>query len=259
MLIGTILLVGLIVSSLVWGYRWHLSNWDGRSRFTVVQAGKSVVTVKSFDPVTGRGVEITLPKDLEIETISGRGRYLVQSLTQAGSADWVAQSVGHYLGIFVLGEISHMSVVDQVRFWWAASKMQWQKLDLVKAGLVEYDQTADNLTVGHLSAKWNLASRELFTSLVVAQEELAVKVVNTTSVAGLAAEAARAIESAGISVVEVTADPILIDKCLLTGQAQLEKKVGVQILKRQFDCQWQAGSELRLNLGSNYRKSITGD
>lgn len=249
----------LLVLLLATGY-WLLApgKWDGTSRFTVVEVA-DVVKVLSFDPKTSRGIEMVLPDNLEVETVAGRGRLLAGNLRPAGSAEWAAASVAYYLGILTTGEKSTLSWGDRLRWWWGARQVQWQELDLLNLGLVEPDTAADQVTVLRLAPTWDQKARQLFSSLSVAQEQLSIKVVNTTEVVGLASGAARGIESSGMKVVEVrTTSNKQLDRCQLVSPVALKKTVGVSLLLHSFGCDWQAGSELILYLGRQYQEFVAG-
>lgn len=232
--------------------------WDGRSRFTVVDLGPPV-TVSSFDPATHKGIHLVVPNDLEVATSRGRGKLPAGSLAAAGLRSWAAESVAGYLGIWHQGEVTQLKWGDKLRWWWASRQVQWRSVDLNQAGLVIYRQTADGERVGELAPKWEQVGPEWFTSLIIAQAQLAVRVINTTPVAGLAATAAREIESSGMQVVEVANSPDEVDTCQVVAPPSLHKSVGVRLLLRQFHCDSKDGDQLTLYLGSQYRRQISGE
>ena len=249
----------VIVSVLGVGATGYLGQkWDGRSRFTVVDLGPPVI-VSSFDPATHKGIHLVVPNDLEVATSRGRGKLPAGSLVAAGSRSWAAESVASYLGIFYLGEASQLKWGERLRWWWVSRQVEWRTVDLNQAGLVTYRQTTDGVRVGELAPAWEQTGPEWFTSLVIAQAQLAVRVVNTTPVTGLAATAAREIESSGMQVVEVANSPDEVDACQVASPPSLRKSVGVRLLLRQFHCDWQEGDQLTLYLGSQYRSQISGE
>ncbi len=243
---GGLALAGAVIYAL--GTFWLQRGWDGKSRFTVVDLG-SPVRVLSFDPATHQGLRLTLPTDLWVSTGSGRGRFPVSTLVVAGSSAWAARSITDELGIFSQGELTHLNWVDKWRWWWAARGVQWRAVDLAAAGLVNYHQTADGTSEGELAPNWEQTALGWFTSLTVAQEQLAVRVVNTTSVPGLAATAARQIETSGMKVVEVANSSDEVDKCHIVGSVQLQKSVGGRLMRQNYNCDWQIGEPLTLYLG----------
>lgn len=244
-----ILILFFILFSLL--YFLYTSKWDGRSRFTVVDLGPPV-TVSSFDPATHKGVRLSMPNDLEVDTNLGRGKFPAGSLAAAGSRSWASESVSNYLGIFITGEISQLKWVDRFRWWWTARQIEWKTVDLVQAGLVKYKQTADGERVGELAVNWEQVAPEWFASLVISQEKLAVTVVNTTSVTGLAALVARTIEISGMKVIEISNSPHQIDKCEIVTPLSLKKSVGVQLMKKTYNCQWREGDKLTLFFGRDF-------
>ncbi len=243
---GLLILVGGGLYVLWTRFRW--GGWDGKSRFTVVELG-SPVRILSFDPATHQGLRLTLPGDLWVNTGSGRGRFPVSTLASAGSSTWAVRSITDALGIFSQGELGHLNWVDKWRWWFAARGVQWRVVDLAQAGLVSYHQTADGISEGELAPNWEQAAQGWFTSLTVAQEQLAVRVVNTTAVPGLAAIAARQIETSGMKVVEVANSSDEVDKCRIVGPKELQKSVGGGLLWQNYNCDWQIGDPLTLYLG----------
>ena len=236
----------------------YSDEWDGRSRFTVVDVGPPVV-VSSFDPATHKGLHLQLPDELEVVTSGGRGKLPAGSLVAAGSRSWAAESVASYLGIFHQGEQSQLKWRDKLRWWWSSRKVEWQTVDLGGGKWINYHQTPDGVRVGELAPNWEQVSGEWFISLVIAQQQLSVKVVNTTPVAGLAATAARVIESSGMKVIEVTNALQEVDKCELAAPTALHKSVGVRLLLQQFHCDLEKGDQLTLYLGKQYQQWVTGE
>lgn len=225
--------------------------WDGRSRFTVVDLGPPV-TVSSFDPATHKGIRLSVPNDLEVDTNFGRGKFPAGSLAAAGSRSWASESLSSYLGIFITGEISQLKWVDRLRWWWTARQVEWKTVDLAELGLVKYKKTADGERVGELAASWEQLAPEWFTSLIISQEKLTVSVVNTTSVAGLAATVARIIEISGMKVIEVSNSSQEKDGCEIIAPLSLKKSVGVQLMRKTYNCQWKEGDKLTLFLGRDF-------
>lgn len=234
------------------------SEWDGSSRFTVVDVGPPVV-VSSFDPATHKGLHLQLPDELEVVTSGGRGKLPAGSLVAAGSRSWATESVANYLGIFHQGEQSQLKWRDKLRWWWFSRQVEWQTVDLSGGEWVNYHQTSDGVRVGELAPAWEHVGPEWFSSLVIAQQQLSVKVVNTTPEAGLAATAARAIESSGMKVIEATNSPQEVDTCELVAPTNLYKSVGVQLLQRQFHCNLKKGDQLTIYLGKQYRFQVSGE
>lgn len=260
----------IIILGIVLGLVWFVvgalqSHWDGKTRFTTASINQQQVKLKSFDPQTGRGVALTLPGDLEVETVGGRGSFLASSLDKAGSAEWGADSIASYLGVMVAGEFRHLPLWDQIRWWWWSFKINWRELDMDQAGLVDYDLTPDGVKVGHLSPQWEARVRELFSSLAVAQQELSVKIINTTNTSGLATKAARELESSGINVVEVSSisdtnsDQNPVDACILVSPKELERSLAIKLIQKNFGCTWQEGVETTLLLGKQYQKFVDGE
>lgn len=253
-------LVVAVVGAMVMGAWLILGGqvWDGRSRFTVVDVGPPVI-VSSFDPATHKGLQLQLPDELEVVTSGGRGKLPAGSLVIAGSRTWAAESVANYLGIFYQGEQSQLKWRDKLWWWWSSRQVEWQTVNLGQGEGVNYYQTPDGVRVGELAPTWEYISPEWFTSLVIAQQQLSVKVVNTTPAAGLAAAAARAIESSGMKVIEATNSPQEVDTCELVAPTNLYKSVGVQLLQRQFHCDLKKGDQLTIYLGKQYRFQVSGE
>ncbi len=187
--LGILVLVGVI--GLGWGY-FH-RHWDGQSRFTLIDIQGPTVRVVSFDPQTRRGLNLSLPPDLQIHSVSGRGQFAVAALAQAGSRSWAAASVANTLGIFAQGEVHDLPVVDRWYWGWWLSRVDWQNVDLKSTSWIDYSPSVDGVLQGQLSAGWDGQAASWFSSLTIAQEGLKLAVINSTATAGLAAAAAPAI------------------------------------------------------------------
>ena len=101
-------------------------EWDGRSRFTVISIGDTV-KVESIDPAVSGGMRFTLPGNLELETVGGRGKWraeVLAKLAQKYGKKWAADSVANYLGIGYTAEKSELGMVEKWRG--GKSEVEWR-------------------------------------------------------------------------------------------------------------------------------------
>ncbi len=246
-----LMLAGAIV--LVVSYRGR--RWEGRERFTVIRLGPPVV-VASFDPQTGRGIKIELPDELEIETVGGRGKWRLGVLLKAGEVRWAADSVAEALGVGYEGRAEDLGWIDRWGWWSRGRNVNWEEVALGKTSLVSWEKGADGVEAGHLTKGWEARADTWFVSQAIAQEQLRVKIVNTTTVAGLGSRVARMVERAGMKVAEVTAGAEEKQKCVVSGPAG---SVGVRSLVRWLGCGWQPAAEVVVEVGTDYRRKLEGN
>ena len=201
---------------------------------------------------------MTLPGDLQINSVGGRGQFATAALSQAGNSSWAAASVAHTLGIFSQGEIHALPPVDYLYWWWWQSRVDWQNLDLKSTSWIDYHSSVDGVLQGQLAPGWDSQAASWFSSLAIAHEGISLVVINSTSTDGLAAAAARAIESSGIKVSQISQQPGEVSTCLVQAPRQLRKSVGLRLIRQQLGCDWSEGEQVTLTLGNNYQQFLQG-
>lgn len=230
-------------------------KWDGKSRFTVVSIGESVM-VESIDPEVSGGLRVTLPGNLELETVGGRGKWRVEALAklaQKYGARWAADSVANYLGIGYTAE------KGGIWWWWRTRGAEWREVDMVGERLVREVAEVDGQKVLVLSENWEPAARKWFVSGKIANENLSVEIENASGVDGAGNNAARMMETAGIKVDNVESGEAKDGKCTVVSTAADRNKTGVAWLVGQLGCKWKKGEGFKVVVARDYGGWWKGD
>jgi hypothetical protein len=257
--LGYAIVVLIFISVLVFLEIYLGRNWDQHTRFTTI-SHKIPITVRSFDPNSKTGVVLVLPDNLEIESVSGRGKWLAGKIHQAGKPTWVGDSVADYLGISYVGIDSNLSIWDKIMWEKYSRQISWKEIDLGNTNYLETVITPDNLQITRLADGWDSKARDWFFDQSIAEMSLGVAIVNTSPIPGLGIHAGRVVESVGFKVRDLTNSTEEIDKCLVKSLPELQKSQSVQKLIHTFDCNWQRSEEtdLSLILGKQYREWLLG-
>lgn len=259
-----LILLVVLAGGLTWaGLQYKQRKWRGRERFTIVELGGDI-RISSFDPELKTGVVIEIPRDLEVESVGGRGKWQAGSLVAAGfGKKWAADSLADYLGVGYTGELSSLSKWDQ----WEWSRWQkqiiWKNVDMVGSGVVSDITAVDGTRFRIVSEKWPQARDDWFLSAVVVNENLNVKIDNTTGIAGLGAHASRFMEAEGMTVRQLVSSNTEVGQCSVETNAADEKTYGVGWLVMNLGCKWREGNEalgeVTVVLGGDYRKWWLGN
>lgn len=193
----------------------------------------SPVTIQSYDPVTKEGIEFIVPDDLEIETISGKGFWLVGKLKQAKDKEWAIGSLEDALGVPMERNSS---------FRWG---VKWEKKSLDK--YLVSQTTVDGVSIKKLDDSWSKVSKDWFVSSKLAEENVVLRIENTVSYSGLGGHAAKILEGCGIKVGLITSSDANIGKCEMVG-----KGLTAEYVSHKFGCELKEGNELLLRLGKEY-------
>lgn len=257
---GLILVTALIIglSWMVWGF--HNRQWDGQSRFTIIYLEPHLV-IKSFDPKSLQGVELTFPDDLVIESISGRGSWQAGVIAKAGGAKWAADSVANYLGIAYTGVGNNFGWWDKLQWNWWSRRIDWSKIDTSKTSVLGQFTTPDGVMAHQLSSAWDSKANEWFFDQNIESQLLGIAIVNTTSTPGLGASASRVVETMGFKVRSLATADQEVQKCILQTKSELKTSIAIKKLQKTFDCKWEVGTsqDSILILGDQYRSWKTGD
>lgn len=257
--LGLVLIAGMIAGWITYDKR----AWKGQERFTLIKTGVTV-SIESFDPVTKKGIKLSLPDNLEVETVNGRGKWLAGALPRLADKygwEWVGESISDFLGIGFTTVDRRMSWWDRWAWWRNQLQIEWHQADLAGPGLTGEETAADGMKVLNLADAWDDQAKTWFGSLGIMNEGIAVAVVNTTDVPGLGSHAARVINSAGMRVVTVGNDSKLIGRCEIEASEGLRASLSLRFLEQYFKC---AGTtfvsdnrdEITVRLGDDYRKKL---
>lgn len=254
---GIMIIVVIIGIGLAFGYTTR--RWNGKDRFTVVVTNP-ILEIESFDPVSGKGIKIKIPGNMEIQSVGGRGVWMAEVMPRLGVKygwKWVGESVADYLGIGYTSVDRQMSLWDKWEWWRHTSGLGWKEVTLDSSPLVEEIRSADGIVGLRITAGWADKAREWFTSVGIANEGVGITLVNTTNTIGLGSHAARQIDSSGMSVVMVSNDGGNINGCQIEAAGKLKDSLSAAYLQRVFGCKeikTAAGEgEITLKLGQEYR------
>lgn len=199
----------------------------------------SPVTIQSFDPVTKEGFEFSLPDDLEIETIGGKGNWLVGKIKKAKDNDWMVGSLEDALGVII--EKKTNSLVWAVRTF----GIKWEKKSI--ENFLANQVSADGETLKKINMSWEEAAKNWFASKKLVDQKSVLRIENSVNFPKLGGHAAKILENAGIKVgLIVTSEQNLI-KCEVEGNGLVAEYVA-----KKFDCVLKEGNELLLRLGREY-------
>lgn len=242
--ICSLILVVIIFFLTTWSYQKR--DWKDNSRLILFDLKPATLT--SLDPVTKELLAISLPDNLEIESVSGRGFWMLSKLSLAGNAEWIRKSLSWYLGIANLRSEKSLNYWDKLRYYLIRRSVAVKTIKLDETGLVDLEKTTDGIDVFRLNARWDLKSQDWFAATEIVRQGISITIVNTTESVGLGAKAARLIESAGIRVrmLESTTDNISLCKIYASGKAQ--KLSGFKLIQNTFGCQIEIDDKLDLDI-----------
>ena len=228
-------LIIVVIAFLLTSWSYQKRDWKDNSRLILYDLNPAVLI--SLDPVTKELVVITLPDNLEIESVSGRGMWMLSKFGLAGDADWIRKSLSWYLGIANIRSEKSLNIWDKLRYYLIKRSAIIQTINLADTGLVDLEKTTDGIEVFRLNPRWDLKSQDWFGSSEVIRQGLVVTIVNTTSSDGLGAKATRLIESAGIRVRMLSSTTDNIPLCKIFVSDKAKKLSGFRLIQDTFGCQ----------------------
>jgi len=257
---GLVLVIIVLVGFL--GGLWAFAHrtWDGQTRFTIINLRPHLV-VKSFDPVSKKGIVINFPDNLEIESVSGRGSWMAGVIGRAGEEKWAADSVANYLGItYTL--VSTSRGWDSFLWSWQSRSVDWSIVEVADTSLLSKSSAPDGLETYHLSSTWDNKAKDWFYDQKIASQLLGVTIVNTTETSGLGANASRVVGSMGFKVRSLTtSNETPQTTCVVRTRLALKNNLATKKLQKSFACKWEVhdDSDIELVLGNLYRSWKMGD
>lgn len=199
------------------------------------------ITIRSYDPLTKEGFEFIVPDDLEVETITGKGNWLVSKLRQVKDVDWVRRSLEDALGV---------PIDKNKRFiTWG---IKWEKKSIEKYVITKL--TADGISVKKLDSSWEKTAKDWFVSTKLAEQRSVLRIENTVNFPGLGGHVARILESYGIKVGLIISNEQNLQKCEVLGSGLV-----AEFVAKKFDCNTKEGDELILRLGKDYLNYWKGE
>lgn len=292
-LVFVFVLVGL---SIFKARHFFSGSWDGKHRFNFVLIGQPLFIV-SFQPLQKTGVILTLPPEALIESLYGYGFYRAESLYRLSQLEnrggqLVEGSLQAFLGLPVEGFLvnkeakgeksdvtnslalalkgeaeTNLTVWDLLRLWWQTKRIRTDKLtlfDMSQTSASKQVLLADGSQAVEIDPqKLEKIINDYFKDDDLANEDLSIAVLNSTSFPGLAQKAARLVENIGGRVVTIGDWPDLVKKCQIRSKKSNQKSYTVQKLTKTFSCQWEEGSkseqraEAVLILGEDYWSKLS--
>lgn len=269
---------------------------NGKTRINLVMSGNPVVFF-SFNPKDGEEITISIPGNTYIEVPRGFGFYPASSIFNLGEIDkkggkLLSDSIQDFLGVPVdgwintqhltlntqhsndildfLGEIrnygrleTNLSPFEILRLFLLTRNIRENKtdfIDLGENGCLSDFILADGTKVlkGEESCLDFLVKENLFEE-EIRRENLSIKIVNTTDVAGLGAKGARIIENIGGRVLRVETGKEDRDKTEILAEKKLRGSQTVKRLTKVLEAKVVEGRvedfDLVIFLGKDYQSS----
>ncbi len=260
-LIWSFVILSFVLSLVFFGVSYKKRIWKDESRLTYFDLSNPI-QLRSIDPVTKEAVFINLPQNLEVESVDGRGIWLLGKIAKAGTEDWVLESLRWHFGIVDLRSRSDLTLWD----WWRVQTLKKsipeKNIDLTETGLITLEKTSDGLEIYKLSPHWYLQSPDWFSSANLIRQNLNVSIVNTTFQSGLGSRVTRSLETMGIKVQTLSTSGDNLKRCRLTFSSQVQKLPGFLILQNLFKCEKiineSPGLNIKLELGQDWAIKLFG-
>lgn len=253
---GLLLAVSLTVALV----SYHRRVWRNDTRLSTYDL--NLAKIMSIDPITKEGIIIKLPANLEIQSVAGRGNWLLDKLSQAGSSDWITESLVWHLGISGLVPENSLNLWDRWRLLTLKSKINWKTIDLKDSGLVESTKTADGFEILRLTNRWYSQGADWFGSSIIIKDRLSVLIINTTSTAGLGTKAATLLETLGMKVSMISSNLDNLERCRSVVSKKMQKSAAFLAIQRIFVCEVvvddSLDNQIRLELGRDLVKKLFG-
>jgi hypothetical protein len=280
----------------VWlGYRHRV--WDGESRLNIVIASKKTYLL-SLDPVASEIFLIEIPSQTQVEVAFGRGFYPLDSVYKLSQLE---KEEGRLLAVTLennfavpvkawaylpnglnsqepkafLNQIIYSALKGRAKanltFWdffqlllanhripiYQASFYELSQLNLLTE--TELPDKTQALTID--KDRLDSFSQSHFPEKKIRLENLAIEVINSTPLPGLAERGARLLTNIGFEVVGTSNQEEEVSQCLLRGDSQLKEHYSTKRIKAIFGCQWQSTQEkeradLVLILGKEFQQQF---
>lgn len=235
-------------------------QWVDNSRLIFYKLNPLVLT--TLDPVTNELLNISIPDNFEVDSVGGRGTWLVSKIGQAGTTSWITKSLEWHLGIANIYDFENLNIWDKFRYYYHQKSSVTKNINLTETGLVILEKTADGIEVYRLTPHWYLKGQDWFAASEIVKQGLSVTLVNTTSITGMGAKSARLIESMGIRVKQLNSSIDNLSKCRIYTSNKTFKSSGFRHINRVFNCEEKIdeseGADIRIELGTDIAKLLFG-
>lgn len=253
-------------------FSWKNRVWTLNSRVTVV-VELADPKIYSYDPKDNKLISFNIPKDTQIETVSGYGSWKAGSIWELGLQEkkggeflrlslqkglgipidaWV-QSSGDYLfntggfgWLIALKQFlvpdrfsTNLTAFDKARILLSVSSLGSRDrvtIDLEKQGIIVKSKLPDG-EAGYLPVLERAkAYFEILRDNNVYQEAKKVVVINTTQKPGIATSVAQTTSVLGARVISVENESQEIENCTVSGQPSNLKSLTALRLEQLFGC-----------------------
>jgi hypothetical protein len=263
-----LLMAGILVVAEIY-QSFSQRSWGGIERFTVIQTGNGgqEIKIRSVDPETKEAVMMTIPSEMEISTVGGRGEWKIKALPRLGEKygkRWVADSIADFLGITYTAVAEDMGIWDRLAWLNLTRQAQWQEVNLEETSWIKTSFYPDGDKVLGLSSVGQKKIGEMFYCSELAKQDLVISIFNTTQEVGLGSRFARAIENTGLKVATVGARAEMVNDCEVATNQEMKENGVVRWLSRTFSCAWRQEADLdktqvNISIGAGYVKWLSGD
>jgi hypothetical protein len=249
-----LLLIGLISFSVFINQLWQkakMSVWDGRSNFSFIRVEGEKISLESYRPETRRWLEFLIPAQTYIQLPFGYGDYQLKNVYQLGELenkggellqrtvqDMMAVPVQGWLVNSAEAKVTNLSWWDDLRLslariWGVKKKIEFK---LEETAGLRKDSLRDGTQVYRVEERFldELINQEFFDQRMI-DEGLAVAIVNSSGVSGMAATAGRLASNLGNQVVWLgNEDGIRAGSEVWVSRQNLVKSLTSQELARAF-------------------------
>ena len=243
--LGLLFFVMLAMGATVFGWwQYRVRKWDGVTRFTIVTTDP--LALESIDPLTGEGIRIKVPMQMEINTAGGRGKWraeVLPQLAQKFGGEWLTDSVMWHFEVPVTASDRDWSLWDKWEWFRHSRRVKWEEVNMEETTWVVSLTAPDGAKGFGLSDRWKDAARRRLVSTGLAREKLNVRVVNAAGAEGLGLRIGNMIETAGMRVVMVASGEEVAGECEVQGGSGVKQSLGTLFLMRTFGCEWRESRE----------------
>lgn len=220
---------------------WNIVTALPSQRTTVVVAGDPVQIV-SWDNARGQLTIIPVPSDVYLDGAFGVGSLPLASLRKLEALDGkkkgvFVKSLEDALAVPIVGD---PTLALRFRLWWIQLWLRPDAVstfDLALRGVLPSDVLADGSQVRVFDInRFDAVIANRLEVDAIRREELRVRVINTTDVAGKGNRAARMLSHAGMVVVAVESEPPTQNACSVHAKKELWDSQTGRFIQKEFLC-----------------------
>jgi len=271
--------------------------WDGESRLNITIASEKTYLL-SLDPVASEIFLVEIPSQTQVEVAFGHGFYPLDSVYELSQLEkeegrllaatlennfavpveaWVflpnglsSQEPKAFLNQIIYSALKGRAKTNLTYWDFLQLLLANHRIPIYQASYYELSQL-NLLAMTDLSDKTQAFTidkdrldsfcQNHFPERKIRLENLAVEVINSTPLSGLAERGARLLTNVGFEVVGTSNQEEAISQCLLKGDSQLKELYSTKRIKAIFGCQWQSSqdkvrADLVLILGKEFQEQF---